>query len=510
MAIVEAIKTAKNAPRKLRISNPATLEEIGVITVTDAEATKAAVRRAREAQREWAQRPIKERCRLMYRALDVLMKNQDEYMELIIKETGRGRAETLMMEILAAADTMAWFAKRGPKELADRRVATPTILKAKKLIQTYKPLGVVGIIAPWNGPFVMGISPAIPALIAGNAVVIKPSEVTPFSGMLIQDLFAEAGFPNDLLQVLPGDGETGAALIDAGVNKISFTGSTATGRKVAAACGQNLIPCTLELGGKDAMIVCADANLERAAAGALAASMFNTGQFCCATERCYVVESVAEEFISLVVEKARELRQGTDGDQDISVMIWPKQLEIIQDHMDDAVQKGATVLVGGRQHPDLNGAWEPTVLTNVTHSMKIMTEESFGPILPIMIVPDQHAAVQLANDSKYGLSGTVWSRSEKNAIAVAKQVETGSVCINETALTFGVHNAPFGGVKDSGMGYVHGPDALKSFCQPVPLIVDRLGMKTEQNWYPLTADKFEGMQKFVKVFYGSVLRKVFG
>ena len=505
MARIEHIKPAKKGqPRRIRVYNPATNDALGEITVTTAEEVRAAVKRARVAQKEWAERSVDDRVEYIKKALQIVIDRQDELLETIMADTGRGKLESIMMEIIAVCDVLHHVASHAPKMLADHKVPIQTLLKAKKLMVTYRPLGVVGIITPWNGPFVMSINPAAAALAAGNAVIVKPSEVTPFAGRLIADVFAEAGLPDGLLQVLDGDGETGAALVEAGVDKISFTGSTRTGRKVGEACGRNLIPCTLELGGKDAMIVCSDADLERASGGAVSGSMFNTGQFCCATERCYVVDSVADTFIQKVVAKTEALKQGHDGTQDVSSMIWPDQLDVIQSQVDDAVQKGARILVGGGINPKLGGAFfEPTILVDVNHSMEIMREETFGPVLPIMRVRDEDEAIALANDSIYGLSGTVWCKNEKKALAIAKRIQTGSVCINETSLTYGAHAAPFGGTKNSGVGHVHGEDGLRNYSQPVPIISDRLGLKHEHNWYPMSEDKVDGMLKAVKFLYGT-------
>ena len=248
---------------------------------------------------------------------------------------------------------------------------------------------VVGIITPWNGPFVMGMNPTCQALLAGNAVVLKPSEVTPFAGRLVKSVLEDAGLPPDLIQVVDGDGETGAALVEAGVDKISFTGSTRTGRKVGEICGRNLVQCSLELGGKDPMIVCADADIERAAGGAVFGAMFNTGQYCSSMERCYVVGSQGDRFTQLCVEKVQSLRMAADGHYDIAPMIWDRQIQVIERHIKDAVEKGAKVLVGGERDGQF---FQPTVITDVTHDMLIMTEETFGPILPIMKVNSEEEA----------------------------------------------------------------------------------------------------------------------
>ena len=505
MAVLDPF-TREDGRRGYRVSNPATLEPIGEFLCASNEEVRQAVDEAREAQREWAQRPLKERIELVGRAIGVIQERQEEIIDAICADTGRGRVESYLMELIPTFDVIAWACNNAQKQLADRKVRPQTLLATKSMTITYRPLGVVGVIVPWNGPFVLSINPTVPALLAGNAVVIKPSEVTPFAGSLVEEIFEAAGLPKGLVRVVKGDGAVGAALIESGIQKLSFTGSTATGRKVAASCGQHLVAFSLELGGKDAAIVCADANIDRAAKGVAYGALFNTGQFCCATERVYVVRSVAEEFTQKLVDYVKSLHQSDDGTQDLSALTMPRQIEIIEDHVNDAIAKGAKILTGGARNDALRGiAYLPTVLTDVNHSMKIMRDETFGPVIPIMVVEDENEALALANDSIYGLSGTVWTKDKKKGLAIAKQMETGSVNVNESSVTFGVHKAPFGGAKQSGVGFVHGEDTLRHFTRQVPVIIDLLGLKEEQNWYPLTEKKYNDMKGFMSKFYGSKL-----
>ncbi len=505
MAIVQSIEPSGGGRRRLRVASPVTHEALGEIGVDNAAEVRAMVARARAAQPAWAALGFDARAKLMRRALGILIAKQDDYIDVIVGETGRSRGETIMMEIFAACDSLAYYAKNAKKVLRDHYVGLH-LLRTKKLLMTYKPLGVVGIITPWNGPFILSLNPTVQALMAGNAVVLKPSEVTPFSGKLVARLFAEAGLPEHVLTVIEGDGETGAALVDSGVNKISFTGSVRTGRKVGEACGRNLIPCTLELGGKDAMIVCADANLERAAGGAVFGAFMNTGQYCCSTERIYVVESVADEFTRRVLEKAQALRQGKEGEFDLGPMIWPQQLQVIDKQMEDAVKKGAKVLCGGKRNQALGDLfYEPTVLTDVTHDMLIMTEETFGPILPIVRVKDEEEAIRLANDSSYGLAANVWTLDDKKAIAMAKRIDSGSICVNDCAVTYGVHEAPFGGRKASGVGQVNGETGLKGYAFATPVIIDRFNLKEEHIWYPYSADKTKVLKRIIRWIWGTPL-----
>ena len=499
---MEAV-VSSDAPRVLHIVSPTTGGAVGDITVTNKDQVAEAVTRARAAQPAWAALSFDERAKIMHRAVKILRAKQDDYISVIRSETGRSRFETVMMEIFPACDSLTYYAATAKKTLADEK-RSMHLLKTKKLRITYRPLGVVGIITPWNGPFILGLNPTVQALMAGNAVLLKPSEVTPFSTALVGRLLSEAGLPHGVLQILQGDGSTGAAVVEAGLDKISFTGSVATGRKIGEACGRQLIPCTLELGGNDAMIVCEDADLERAAGGAVFGGFMNTGQFCCATERVYVVDAVAEEFTRRVVEKARALRQGDSGEYDVGPMIWPRQLDVIERHVADAVAKGATVVIGGKRNAELGERYyEPTILVDVTHDMAIMNEETFGPVLPIARVADQEEAIRLANDSTYGLSGTVWSKDEKRAVGIAKRLDTGSVCINESSVTYGAVEAPFGGRKQSGVGQVNGELGLRGYCFAQPIVIDRFGPKEEAVWYPYTAAKEQLLQKVMRWVWGT-------
>ena len=512
MAIVQPIETAPGARRRLQLSSPATLEPIGEIEVQTAADVSQALERARKAQPDWAALPVEERVRYLERALKLVVERQDDIVERVVQETGKARSEAISMEIFASCDVLSYYAKRAPKFLRPEKRRLHGMLRfVKKLRVVYRPLGVVGVITPWNGPFILSMNPTVQALAAGNAVLLKPSEVTPRSGALVAEIFEAAGLPDGVLQVLTGDGETGAALCEAGVDKICFTGSVATGRKVAAACGERLIPCTLELGGKDPMIVCADADVESAAAGALAGAYMNTGQYCCGTERVYVVDEIADEFIEEAVKRAGELRQGASGEFDVGAIFWDRQLETIERHMQDAVEKGATVRVGGRRNPELSGLYyEPTVVTDVDHDMALMREETFGPILPIMRVHDEEEALRLANDTRYGLSATVWTKDEYKGAELAKRIDAGGVCINDMTVTYGAPEAPFGGLKDSGVGQVNGESGLKSYCHTMPIITDRFGGKQSRSFYPYTAKKDATLKRIISWVFDGPLRRLLG
>jgi succinate-semialdehyde dehydrogenase/glutarate-semialdehyde dehydrogenase len=439
----------------------------------------------------------------------VLLAREDEILDVIGRETGKPRVELLAVELLGACDALRFYARRAGRILADRNVPLH-LLKTKKLRISYRPLGVVGIITPWNFPFMLALNPVAQALMAGNAVLLKPSEVTPFSGRLVGEIFRAAGLPDGVLEVLLGDGETGSALVDSGVDKISFTGSVATGRKVAEACARRLIPCTLELGGKDPMIVCADADLERAANGAVYGAFANAGQVCVSTERVYVVDEVADEFTRLVVEKTAALRQGPAGEFDVGPMIFPRQLEVVERHVRDAVERGARVLAGGRRNPAWPGLfWEPTVLADVDHGMDLMREETFGPVLPIMRVRDEQEALRLANDTSFGLNANVWTRDKRRGTELAKAIDSGCAVVNDCMVTYGIAESPFGGRKQSGIGQVNGEAGLKGFCHAQSIVVDRFGGRSELLWFPYTARKLRLLQRAMRLLWASPLGRLF-
>jgi succinate-semialdehyde dehydrogenase/glutarate-semialdehyde dehydrogenase len=508
MAVVEQLEGAPGERRRLRLSSPATLGPIGEIEVCAAADVHAAVERARKAQPEWAALSFDERGRYLERAVKVLLERQDDFLDAILGETGKPRAEALATEIVTACDSLQFYAKRAKRILADRTLPLH-LLKTKKLRVCYEPLGVVGIITPWNFPFVLALNPAAQALVAGNAVVLKPSEVTPASGQLVAELFESAGLPEGLLHVVQGDGETGAALLESGVDKISFTGSVATGRRVAETCGRHLIPCTLELGGKDPMIVCDDADLDRAARGAVFGAFSNSGQVCTSTERVYVVDEVADEFTRKVVHETAALRQGSEGEFDIGAIIQSEQLDVIEAHVRDALDRGARLLAGGRRNPECDGLYyEPTVLTEVTHEMDVMREETFGPVLPIMRVRDTEEALAFANDSAYGLNANVWTKNKRHGFELAKRLETGCVVVNDCMITYGVPESPFGGTKQSGIGRVNGESGLKGFCQERSIVIDRIGAKTEPTWYPYTEKKTQTLKRMMRVLWGTSLGRL--
>ena len=499
MSIYEPI-ASDDSRRHLQLRSPVSLEPTGELVCANSEDVAAAIARARAVQPAWAATGMQQRAAIVQRALRLVLEMQDEIIDTVVAETGKARTDAMSMEIFSVADSLCYYAKNAEKFLRPRKRRVHGLLGlVKQLRIVYKPLGVVGLITPWNGPFVLVMNQAAQALLAGNTVVAKGSEVTPFSARLAATIFTRAGLPEGVLQVLLGDGETGAAIVNGGVDKVSFTGSVATGRKVAEACASQLIPCTLELGGNDAMIVCADADLDRAADGAWLGSCMNTGHYCCGTERIYVVEQVYDEFLQRVLDKGKHLRQGQQygWEEDIGAVFWDRQLAIIEAHVEDARAKGANILMGGRRNPELPGLYyEPTVITGVDNSMDIMRLETFGPILCIQKVAGEDEAIALANDSEFGLNGNVWTQDKDKGYRLAAAIDTGSCSVNDMAVSYGIPAAPFGGRKHSGLGQVNGKKGLRGYCHEMPIVIDRFGGKM-QNAYPYSAKNAEGMKKLM-------------
>ncbi|GAB5452853.1 MAG: succinic semialdehyde dehydrogenase [Halioglobus sp.] len=499
MSIYEPIES-NDSRRRLQLRSPVTLEPTGELVCANAEDVAQAIGKARQAQRAWAKTSMKERAAVLERAMKIVIERQDDIIDTVVGETGKARTDAMGMEVFSVADQLCYYAKNAEKFLKPRKRRVHGLMGLMKQLRVvYKPLGVVGLITPWNGPFVLLMNQAAQAIMAGNTVVAKGSEVTPFSARMAEDIFRQAGLPEGVLQVLMGDGETGAAIVEGGVDKVSFTGSVATGRKVAESCARQLIPCTLELGGNDAMIVCADADLDRAADGAWVGSCMNTGHYCCGTERIYVVKEVYDDFLKRVLEKGATLRQGQQHgwDEDIGAVFWDRQMAIIEAHVEDARGKGATIHMGGRRNPDLPGLYyEPTVITNVDNSMDIMVLETFGPILCIQKVDSEEEALRLANDSEFGLNGNVWTQDKDKGFRLATAIDTGSCSVNDMAMSYGIPAAPFGGKKNSGVGQVNGKKGLRGYCHEMPIVIDRFGGKM-QNAYPYSAKNAEGMKKLM-------------
>jgi acyl-CoA reductase-like NAD-dependent aldehyde dehydrogenase len=493
---------APSKPSEIISYDPATGEEIGRAPLSSSEEVERAVGRARAAQPAWAELSFRERGRVVLKARQLLLDERDEIARLVSRETGKPEAEALSMEIVPTLDAMHYFAHASANLLRPQKIDIGQYgLMGRSSRIIFRPLGVIGIISPWNFPLATPADEVVMALMAGNAVVLKPSELTPLIALKIGDIFSRAGLPTGLLEILTGDGATGAALIDARVDKIMFTGSVATGKRVAEAAAKYLTPVVLELGGKDPMIVLEDADLENAARGAVWGAFANSGQACASVERCYVQESIAPEFIKRVVAETRSLKQGlgTDDGVDIGAMSNERQLQIVIDHVNDAKQRGAQVLTGGQRGANLAGFfYEPTVLTNVGHDMAIMRDETFGPVLPVMTFKTEDEAVKLANDSVFGLTASVWTKNIAKGRLLAERIEAGTVMVNEVVYTHGIAQTPWGGVKDSGYGRTHGRLGLLELVYPQHIHVNRVSFLPDLWWFhynPSASRLFGGLAK---------------
>ena len=479
------------------------MEFVGEVSIDSSAEVASAIARARQAQAEWQARSFEDRAKALRRFRDLLIDQQDRLADIVTSETGKPRADVFGNELFYVCDAIGFWTKSAEKWLKHRKIR-PHLFKVKKVLSTYQPLGLVGIISPWNFPLVLTAGDAVPALMAGNAVIIKPSELTPFTALFVAELAQKTGFPENLLQVVLGGGETGEALVD-NVDMISFTGSVEVGKHVMRRAADRLIPVSLELGGKDPMIVLKDADLERAANACVWGALLNCGQVCTSIERVYVEEPIYQMFVGKVVDRVRQLRQGRSGDEvELGSMSSEEQLKKVIAQVDDAVSKGATILTGGQVNPSFPGFfYEPTVLVNVTHDMSIIQDETFGPVIPIMKVNNADEALRLANDSRYGLDAIVFSRDRIKARQMAQNLYTGTVCINDGLVNYIIPEAPMGGVKDSGFSRRHGPEGIRKYCYHKTIVIDRFGLKKEMPWFPSSRKKTAQMRRLISLLWRS-------
>jgi len=465
--LAQFVTTASDRPMR-DIVSPLDGQVLGRVPVCEPEDVAAAVARARKAQATWAATPIQRRCAVANRFRGLVLHHCDDLLDLVHAENGKSRLNAFE-ELMDAALTAAYYAQNAPRLLASHtRVGAIPVLTGAQ--ERYRPKGLVGIISPWNYPLTLAVSDAIPALLAGNAVVLKPDSQTPLTALAALELMRRAGFPADVMQIVAGSGSAlGDPIIDA-ADYVMFTGSTATGRSVAARCAQRLIGCSAELGGKNPMLVLADANVAKTAEGAVQACFSTTGQLCVSIERVYVHRSLYVPFCTAFAERTKRLVLGTGSGWgvDLGPLIGEGQLDKVRAHVEDAVAKGATVLAGGRARPDLGPLfYEPTVLTGVTDDMALARQETFGPVVAVYPVGSDTEAVAAANDTEYGLNASVWSTSLRHARLVARQLHAGTVNINEGyAAAWASHGAPMGGVGISGLGRRHGREGIVKYTEP--------------------------------------------
>jgi acyl-CoA reductase-like NAD-dependent aldehyde dehydrogenase len=491
--------------------NSATQEVNARFEVTQPAELPAILERARNAQKDWAARPLRERCTMLRGLRDAIFARREEIADVVTREAGKPRVEAIFAEVLLALDTADFLARQAPRWLRPERVPHHNIaMKAKSGWLEFSPLGVVAIISPWNYPFSISMAQVIPALVTGNAVLLKPSELTPWCGQLVGDLIEQAKFPQGLVQVLQGGGEIGAATIEAGPDKVFFTGSVATGQRIAEACAKKLIPSVLELGGKDAMIVLADADLEIASSAAVWGGFMNCGETCISVERIYVEHAVAERFTQLCTAKTKKLRIGPASDPDVEIgpMIRLRQLEKVEAQLRDAVARGAQILSGGNRRPDLGQNFlQPAVVAHVDHSMQLMREETFGPVIAIQTVANAEQAIALANDSPFGLSASVWTSDVRRGKQIASRIRAGSVMINDVASYYGITEAPHGGPGASGWGRTHSRLGLLEMVQVKYVDVDRLPRVPKSWWFGYSDELASAAGYFVESLFAPSWKK---
>jgi succinate-semialdehyde dehydrogenase/glutarate-semialdehyde dehydrogenase len=487
-------------------SNPATGEVLAELPCAEAEDVQAAVQRARKAQPKWRNTAVSERLKALRKFQDLLRDRAREIAELICREAGKPTVEAMTTELLVVLDAAEFCIRTAHHFLRDQPVPHGNLaMKAKRGILAREPYGVIGIISPWNYPFSTPAVETLAALVTGNAVVIKPSEFTPLVALELQKTFHAAGIDPDLVQVVVGEGPTGAALIESGVDKIIFTGSVATGKRVAEMAARRLLPVVLELGGKDPMIVLPDVDLEVVTSGALWGAFMNAGQTCLSVERCYVHRSIYGPFLEQLTQKIGKLRvgNGLDSAVEMGPLINQRQLRTVEEHVDDAVAHGARLLAGGRRMPELGeNFYAPTLLADVTHDMRVMREETFGPVLPVAPFDTEQEAIALANDSDFGLAASVWTVDRKGGEAVARQIKAGTVMINDMISCFGISEAPHGGFKQSGIGRTHGELGLSEMVQVKYIDSDLLPNMPKVWWYGYGRKFQQQIESMIQLIFG--------
>lgn len=500
-------------PLTITCTDPATGSLLGPeLPAMTPEEVRACVARARTAQRAWAKTSFAERRRVLRRFLQVTLDHTDEICELIVRDAGKTRENALLGEILPVCEKLRHTINTGERHLRPERVSSGILLHKVATIE-YHPLGVIGVISPWNFPFQNILGPLIPALFAGNAVVTKVSEWTSQSsvrfGALLRGALRELGHDPELIQILTGFAETGAALVRSGVEKIIFTGSVANGRKVVAESAAGLVPLILELGGKDPMIICDDADLEQAVAAALAGAFIASGQMCLAAERVIVLPGIYDRFVQRVVEEAQVLRQGpplAGAPVDVGAMTMPGQVDIVDRLVSDAVARGARALCGGRRGEGAGSFYRPTVLVDVPRDALILREETFGPVLCVVRAHDEEDAIALANGTEFGLGSTVFTRDHARGKRIADRLVAGSTILNDFGVAYLANDLPFGGVKHSGYGRLNGREGLRACTNIKSVVTDRFPLHLPSRLFPVQAGDYEVGRGAIELLYRRGLR----
>jgi acyl-CoA reductase-like NAD-dependent aldehyde dehydrogenase len=495
--------------------NPATGQIIGSSPLDTVEDLERLIAAARQAQPNWAALKPRQRVRYLKGVRDYLVANADDLAEVISQDNGKTRIDALSTEVLPAAMAISYYMKKAPCFLRPKRLMPGNILLANKLARIHRvPFGVIGIISPWNYPFGIPFSEVVMGLLAGNAVILKTASETQMVGRRLEEAFVAAGLPHGVFSYvnLPGK-VAGEAFLSGGMDKLFFTGSVPVGKKLMALAAESLTPVSLELGGNDAMLVCPDADLERASAGAVWAGLSNCGQSCGGVERVYVHRAVYGHFMELLKKRVEALRIGQDLDHNVELgaMTTERQMEAVRRHLDGALAQGAEVFAQAMPPESTTGNFMPaTVLTGVTHEMDVMREETFGPLLGVMKVANMDEAVDLANDSQLGLTGSVWSKNYGEARRLARRVKAGAITINDHLMSHGLAETPWGGFKESGIGRTHGKLGFDEMTEPQVIVDDIMpGLRKNMWWHPHRPEVYAGLKGIIDFLYGKSLNARF-
>ena len=493
------------AARKVVSVNPATGETLREFECASEQDVQSAVARARAAQPAWNELGVRGRVAILREFQRLLHERKSEVAALITREAGKPMVEALLTEVLVVLDSTRFCVENAFTFLREQPVPHGNLaMKTKTGRILREPHGVIGIVSPWNYPFSIPATESLSALVTGNAVVLKPSELTSLTAVELASLLHQAGVPKDVFQVIVGDGTTGSALLNAEIDKLVFTGSVATGKRIAQAAAARLLPVVLELGGKDPMLVLDDADVDVASSGAVWGAFANCGQACLSVERCYVHRSLYNAFLEACVRKTKQLRvgNGIDPQTEIGPLIYERQLRNVESHVEDARARGARVLTGGSRLPQLgSNFYAPTVLADVTHAMHIMREETFGPVLPVMPFDTDEEAIRLANDSDYGLAASIWTRDRARGESLARRILAGTVMVNDAVACFGISEAPHGGVKASGMGRTHGRFGMEEMVRIKHVDSDRLPGMKKIWWYGYGQGFTRQMEGFLDLMF---------
>ncbi len=500
------------SPAATQCYNPATGELLGVSPLDSAEDVRRVIEKARVAQIAWSALPLRRRIDYLKKVRTHLVAHKEYIAETISRDNGKVRIDALLTEVLPSAMALTYYVKHAGRFLRPRNAGVGNILTANKRSRIVRvPYGVIGIISPWNYPFAIPFSEVVMALLSGNAVLLKTASETQMVGRRIEECFQAAGLPDGVFNYvnLPGS-EAGTAFLDHGVDKLFFTGSVATGKWIMARAAETLTPLVLELGGNDAMLVCEDADIDRAVCGAVWAGLSNSGQSCGSVERIYVHERIYASFMEKLKTAVEKMRVGYDRDYsvDMGAMTTEKQVATVKAHVDDAVKKGARIVVRSAvpDTGDLRHFLPAMVLADVNHEMRIMKEETFGPVLGVMKVRDMDEAVRLANDSNLGLTGSVWSKNRKKARAIAGRIKAGSVTINDHLVSHGLPETPWGGFRESGMGRTHSHLGFDEMTQPQVIVDDILSFtKKDIWWHPYSESLYRGIVGMADALYAAKL-----